>query len=190
MPDQKTKPGRRYWLIMARGILRFVAILAAMFFLAGRLSYWQAWGYGGMGLLLGLTVAVLFVRKPDVIKERVRPGSGMKWWDKVFFALYIPSFLAVLAVASLDAGRYHWTAAMPVAAPLGAVVPEMPCGLAYCLLPGRGLSMASSSLTMDRAVFSTARRVVAASSALLRRSPTGLEVLSAASTSSHLRTQS
>ena len=122
MRDQKTKLGRRYWLIMARGILRFVAILAAMFFLAGRVSYWQAWGYGGMGLLLGLTVAVLFVRKPDVIKERVRPGPGMKWWDRVFFALYIPCFLAVLAVASLDAGRYHWTASMPVPAYVAAYI--------------------------------------------------------------------
>ncbi len=122
MPDQKTEPGHRYWLITARGILRFVAILAAMFFLAGRLSYWQAWGYGGMGLLLGLAVAVLFVRKPDVIKERVRPGPGMKWWDRVFFALYIPSFLAVLAVASLDAGRYHWTASMPVPAYIAAYI--------------------------------------------------------------------
>ena len=82
MSDQGTKPGRRYWLIMARGILRFMAVLVGMFLLAGRLSYWQAWGYGGMGLLLGLTVAVLFVRKPDVIQERVRPGPGMRWWGQ------------------------------------------------------------------------------------------------------------
>jgi len=116
MPDQKTKPSRRYWLIMARGILRFVAILAAMFFLAGRLSYWQAWGYGASGLLFGLVVAVMFVGKADVIEERVRPGPGTKWWDKVFFALYIPSFLAILAVASLDAGRHHWTADLPATA--------------------------------------------------------------------------
>jgi hypothetical protein len=37
MPDQRLQPMRRYWFIIARGILRFVAILAAMFFLAGRL---------------------------------------------------------------------------------------------------------------------------------------------------------
>jgi len=116
MPDQETTLMRRYWLIMARGILRFVAVLAGMFFLAGRLSYWQAWGYGGMGLLFGLTVAVLFVSKPDVIEERVRPGPGMKWWDKVFFALYIPSILAILAVASLDAGRFRWSSPLPLPA--------------------------------------------------------------------------
>ena len=38
----------------------------------------------------------------------------MKWWDKVFFALYIPSFLAILAVASLDVGRFRWTASLPL----------------------------------------------------------------------------
>jgi len=36
-------PGRRYSFLVARGILRFLAVLAAMFFLAGRLSDWQAW---------------------------------------------------------------------------------------------------------------------------------------------------
>lgn len=111
---------RRYWFIIARGILRFVAVLAAMFFLAGRLNYWQAWGYGASGLLFGLVVAVLFARKPDVIEERVRPGPGMKWWDRVFFALYLPSFLAILMVAALDAGRFHWTVPVPVSAYVAA----------------------------------------------------------------------
>lgn len=111
---------RRYWFINARGILRFVAVLAAMFFLAGRLNYWQAWGYGASGLLFGLVVAVLFAGKPDVIEERVRPGPGMKWWDRVFFAVYLPSFLAILVVAALDAGRFHWTVPLPVPAYVAA----------------------------------------------------------------------
>lgn len=63
MPDQEIKRGRRYWFLVARGILRFVAVLAAMFFLAGRLSYWQAWSYGGTTLLFVLVVAILFARK-------------------------------------------------------------------------------------------------------------------------------
>ncbi|MCY2987556.1 MAG: isoprenylcysteine carboxylmethyltransferase family protein, partial [Planctomycetota bacterium] len=52
--------------------------------------------------------------KPDVIEERVRPGPGMKWWDRVFFAVYLPSFLAILVLAALDAGRFHWTGLLPV----------------------------------------------------------------------------
>jgi protein-S-isoprenylcysteine O-methyltransferase Ste14 len=84
-----------------------------MLALAGRPSYWQAWAYGGIGLLFGLGGALLFAQKPDLIEERVRPGPGTKWWDKVFYALYIPAFLAILAVAALDAGRAHWTPPLP-----------------------------------------------------------------------------
>lgn len=114
MPNQDRGPSRRYWFLVARGFLRFAAVLCAMFVLAGGPSYWHAWGYGGASLLFGLALAALFARKPDVLEERVRPGPGMKWWDKVFFAVYIPTFLAILAIASLDAGRYHWTAPLPV----------------------------------------------------------------------------
>lgn len=107
---------------MVRAIRRFVAILVAMFALAGRLSYWQAWAYGASGLLCGAVGAVLFAGKSDLIEERGRPGPGMKWWDKVFFALYIPTFLAILAVAALDAGRFHWTSPWPVLVYVGGYV--------------------------------------------------------------------
>ena len=116
MPAQVIKPASRYGFIVVRGMLRFVAILVAMFSLAGRLSYWQAWGYGASGLVIGLVIAVRFAGKSDLIEERVRPGPGMKWWDKVFFALYIPSILAILAVASLDAGRFRWSSPLPLPA--------------------------------------------------------------------------
>jgi hypothetical protein len=53
MSDQDIKSGRRYLFIVVRGTLRFVAILVAMFSLAGRLGYWQAWACGASGLLAG-----------------------------------------------------------------------------------------------------------------------------------------
>jgi len=152
VPNQVTKPGRRYWFVLVRGMLRFVAVLAAMFCLAGRLSYWQAWLYGASGLLFGLVVAILFARKPDVIEERVKPGPGMKWWDKVFFAFYIPSFLAILAVAALDAGRHHWTAPLPVPAYAGA----------YALLAAAyGLSSGRCGPTASSPASSASRRTAA-----------------------------
>jgi len=43
------------------------------------------------------------------LQERTNPGPGTKWWDKVFFAFYAPSYLAILIVGSLDSGRYFWT---------------------------------------------------------------------------------
>ena len=120
MPDQETKVMRRYWLIIARGILRFVAVLAGMFFLAGRPSYWQAWGYGGMG-----PVVRADGRSPVRQQaRRDRAAGAARTGDEVvgqsFFALYIPSFLAILVVAALDAGRYHWTPPLPVPAYVAA----------------------------------------------------------------------
>jgi hypothetical protein len=54
MAHQDVKSRRRYWFIVGRGMLRFVAILVAMFCLAGRINYWQAWGYGVSGLAAGV----------------------------------------------------------------------------------------------------------------------------------------
>jgi protein-S-isoprenylcysteine O-methyltransferase Ste14 len=97
----------RYWFVVTRGVLRFVVILAAMLFLAGRADYWQGWAWGGGLLAVGVAVAVAFRTKADVIEERIKPGPGTKWWDKLFYGLYLPSLLALLAIAALDAGRLH-----------------------------------------------------------------------------------
>ena len=99
----------RYLSTIARGLLRYVAVLIAMFVLAGTAGYWQGWVYGGIGILFGLVIAVLFRTKRDLIEERVRPGPGMKGWDKLFMAFYVPSLVAILAVACLDAVRFQWT---------------------------------------------------------------------------------
>jgi protein-S-isoprenylcysteine O-methyltransferase Ste14 len=103
----------RYVFVFARGLLRFTGILIAMFVLAGRIDYWQAWVWGGIGIGIGLLSGVLFRRHSDLIEERVKPGPGVKWWDILFFAVYIPSLLAILAVASLDVGRFSWSPALP-----------------------------------------------------------------------------
>jgi protein-S-isoprenylcysteine O-methyltransferase Ste14 len=106
-----TAKGRaRYLFVVARGFLRFIAILAAMFVLAQRIDYWQLWVWGGANLLVGMVVAISFRTRPDLIEERVKPGPGTKWWDKVFlFAVWLPTLLSLLGVAALDAGRFHWS---------------------------------------------------------------------------------
>ncbi len=49
------------------------------------------------------------------MKERMRPGPGTKWWDKVFYVFFIPAFLAIVAVGGMDVGRYGWTGPLPIA---------------------------------------------------------------------------
>ena len=100
---------------MTKGILGYLAILSTMFLLAGRIDYWQGWVYGASGLMVLLVIAILFCNKTDLIQERLKPGPGTKWWDKVFYACYLPTLLAIFVVASLDAGRFRSTPPLPLA---------------------------------------------------------------------------
>jgi len=83
----------------------FLAILLGC---AGRLDYWPAWVYTALGVLMGVLTRVVLRRNPDLLKERAKPGSGAKAWDKKLLGLGFLLTLVMLVVAGLDAGRYHW----------------------------------------------------------------------------------
>ena len=96
--------------MIIKGFLSILLVMAIVFIPAGRLNYWQGWGFTGILILIVVISYILFAGKADLIKEREKPGPGTKWWDKVFYAFYIPAFFAVVIIASLDAGRFGWTA--------------------------------------------------------------------------------
>jgi protein-S-isoprenylcysteine O-methyltransferase Ste14 len=50
----------------------------------------------------------------NLIRERMKPGEGAKWWDKVLMAVFFPLALSVPVVASLDAGRFMWSPPIPL----------------------------------------------------------------------------
>jgi protein-S-isoprenylcysteine O-methyltransferase Ste14 len=99
--------------VLVRSLVAPLLLLAAVLLAAGRLSYWQGWSYAGSTFLL-LAANYLALRdRPDLIQERLSPGKGTKSWDKLYFALSTPLFLAVIILAALDAGRYRWGPAVP-----------------------------------------------------------------------------
>lgn len=98
-----------YVKLVIRGIFSLLLVLAMLFLSAGSITYWQGWVFCGITIVLVMMQVFLFSGKSDLIKERMKPGAGMKWWDKIFYTLYIPAFFAVVIVASLDAGRFRWT---------------------------------------------------------------------------------
>ena len=68
-------------VLAARGFAVPVVILAVVLLLAGRVSYWQGWAFGASNFLL-LAANLLVLRdRPDLIRERLAPGEGMKRWD-------------------------------------------------------------------------------------------------------------
>jgi len=93
--------------------LGLVLVVAIVFLPAGTLDYWQGWAFVGVTFLSVMITMALFVGKTDLVQERMRPGPGTKWWDKVFYAFYVPAFFAVVVVAGLDVGRFGWTGALP-----------------------------------------------------------------------------
>jgi protein-S-isoprenylcysteine O-methyltransferase Ste14 len=93
-------------LVRAR-YLAGVAILAGLIFLAaGRFDYWQGWLFLGACLVAAALSAWLLRERVGLLEERVRPGRGMKWWDKAYLLLATPLYFAAVAVAAVDVGRF------------------------------------------------------------------------------------
>ena len=111
--DGKSSDKAWYYKNLAQRIFTSLLGIAAVFILAGRINYWQGWVFGGIFAIGFSIVAAMYADKIGLARERIKPGPGTKWWDKVFYAFYIPLHLAVVIVASLDAGRFLWTARLP-----------------------------------------------------------------------------
>ncbi len=52
--------------------------------------------------------------RKDLIKERLKPGKGMKRWDKIYYATSTPIFFIMFIVSVLDAGRFGWGPQVPI----------------------------------------------------------------------------
>jgi protein-S-isoprenylcysteine O-methyltransferase Ste14 len=75
---------------------------------AGTVRYWPAWAYGGTSLTMSVLTRVVLRRHPDLERERAKPGPDAKGWDKQLLGLGLLLNVAILVVAGLDAGRFHW----------------------------------------------------------------------------------
>lgn len=91
-----------------------IITIVLTFVLAGNISYWQGWLFNGIMIIRSLMGVIIFRNKLDLISERMSPGPGVKWWDKVFFAFYAPLSIIQWALACLDSGRFLWSPPFPV----------------------------------------------------------------------------
>jgi len=111
MTNQVSKLGK------AEGKLLFtisflVLMIAITFIGAGRIDYWQGWVFNGLNIIFILLS--YFLLPPELIQERLKPGEGMKRWDKIFLIVYVPVFLAILIISVLDGGRFTWEPRIPI----------------------------------------------------------------------------
>jgi protein-S-isoprenylcysteine O-methyltransferase Ste14 len=110
--QNKTKPSCP--AMLAKVYAFFLLTIAILFISAGRLSYWQGWLFCGIYFLFLVITSFNFADKKDLLAERLKPGPGVKWWDKIFFPFYLFFIAVLLIVSALDAGRFYWSPRLPV----------------------------------------------------------------------------
>lgn len=101
----------RIWL---RGVLAPLIMLPLIFLPAGTFEYWQGWVYLALNFGVVLTTIYALRGNAELIQERLKPGQGMKDFDKVYFGLTTPLYLGGVMLAAFDAARVHWSPSFPL----------------------------------------------------------------------------
>lgn len=104
--------GKRIAQLMSMTLLT----ATACFLSAGTVDWPRAWIYLGLQGAIVTASAVLILRaNPALVTARGRIHRDAKRFDKVILRIYVLLLFAVVVVAGLDVGRYHWTTALPFA---------------------------------------------------------------------------
>ena len=115
--------GKRGLRQIAWGFVFLLVEVAVFFAAAGRLDLPRAWYFFGLAFAYSVAAVIVIVRlAPDLIRVRGEKHEGTIWWDKLIVPLLIIMIFAVLAVAGLDTGRFHWSSVGVFAAVAGTVL--------------------------------------------------------------------
>lgn len=88
-----------------------LALLLLVFLPAGSIGWRPGWlMVAVLVLAFGASALVLARVNPVIYRARSRFQPGTKGWDKALLAVILPAMVAILPVAALDAGRFHWSA--------------------------------------------------------------------------------
>jgi protein-S-isoprenylcysteine O-methyltransferase Ste14 len=106
--------GRRFGHaeLQALGSLAVTLLIMAvlMFWPAGTLAWARGWWFLLFFIVLTvIAMAYLWRVNPEIFAARRRFQKGSKRWDVVVATLTMISIAAILPVAALDDGRFHWS---------------------------------------------------------------------------------
>lgn len=104
---------KKYVMLIMFSVLGIIAFAGAIFLLAGRLDYYQGWVLVGICFLILFVSILSFRNEKELIAERRNPGPGVKKWDNIIIVLYQVFLYALIVVAILDSGRFHWSPPFP-----------------------------------------------------------------------------
>jgi len=113
-----------------RETLGIIVMAVALFWSAGKIDWWPAWGAIGImaGWIIATAVIILHFH-PELLAERLGPSTEAKPWDTAIMSTVGLIQLGRYILAGLDQ-RYGWTEGIPLAAQIVALVL---CCLGYML---------------------------------------------------------
>ncbi|MBE0696766.1 MAG: isoprenylcysteine carboxylmethyltransferase family protein [Anaerolineaceae bacterium] len=114
-----------------RETMGVVVMGVALFWSAGRISWWPAWAAICVMLAWIIATGIVILRyQPGLLAERLGPRKGSRPWDTVILSLVGILQLARYIIAGLDQ-RYGWTGGFPLALQIAALVV---CCLGYAIV--------------------------------------------------------
>jgi protein-S-isoprenylcysteine O-methyltransferase Ste14 len=85
-----------------------LCMLLLLFLPAGSIAWLPGWVFVAVAVLtLGASALALAKVNPMIYRARSRFQPGTKSWDKALLAVILPTMVAILPLAALDAGRLH-----------------------------------------------------------------------------------
>jgi protein-S-isoprenylcysteine O-methyltransferase Ste14 len=87
-----------------------LAFLVLVFLPVGRIGWAPGWLFVGITVVaFGLSGLVLARVNPVIYRARSRFQPGTESWDLRLLAIILPAMVAEIPLATLDAGRMHWS---------------------------------------------------------------------------------
>ncbi|MBS1167350.1 MAG: hypothetical protein H6R00_3375 [Proteobacteria bacterium] len=106
-PREPSAMSRRTAIAYAIGLP--LSLLVLIFLPAGSIAWGPGWIFvAALTVAFGASALVLARVNPIIYRARSRFQAGTKAWDKALLAVILPAMTAILPVAALDAGRFHW----------------------------------------------------------------------------------
>ena len=73
--------------LISKGLAVSLFFFLVLFISAGHINYWQGWLYVSMNLVMTLMTVLASMGNTELVNERLKPGEGVKKWDKLLLGL-------------------------------------------------------------------------------------------------------
>lgn len=102
------------YTVLGKTLLTFMVTIVVIFVSAGRFNYWQGWLFVGFYVVFAVLTSGRYICRRGLVSERLNPGPGVKWWDRIIFRIFAALCFVIIVVSSFDAGRFGWSSEFPL----------------------------------------------------------------------------